>query len=76
MNRTPNRLRHLRRAAGLTQSEAAARTGLRRQAIGLAEKIGARPHVTTIRALAEAYDTSTEDIETALDLPYAQPVVA
>jgi predicted ATPase/DNA-binding XRE family transcriptional regulator len=56
------RLRELRRAAGLTQEELAARAGLSPAAVGTLERgVRSRPYPHTVRALADALNASEEE---------------
>jgi predicted ATPase/DNA-binding XRE family transcriptional regulator len=56
------RLRDLRRAAGLTQEELAARAGLSPGAVGTLERgVRSRPYPHTVRALANALQVGEED---------------
>jgi len=56
------RLRQLREAAGLTQEELAARSGLSTTAVGVLERgLRRRPYPHTVRALAEAMELSEEE---------------
>ena len=63
------RLRELRRAAGLTQEELAARAGLSPAAVGALERgIRSRPYPHTVRALADALEIGEEDRASLLAL--------
>ena len=56
------RLRSLRKAAGLTQEELAARAGLSPGAVGTLERgVRSRPYPHTVRALADALNVGEED---------------
>ncbi|PLS84609.1 MAG: hypothetical protein CYG60_17030, partial [Actinobacteria bacterium] len=56
------RLRDLRRAAGLTQEELASRAGLSPGAVGTLERgVRSRPYPHTVRALADALGVAEED---------------
>jgi transcriptional regulator with XRE-family HTH domain len=56
------RLRSLRLAAGLTQLELAARSGVSHEAISLLELGRRGPQIATIRRLAEALEVAPADL--------------
>ena len=60
-------LRELRRQGGLTQSELAARSGLRQATISSLENGRSRAHPGTILALAAALELEPETVRAALD---------
>ncbi len=60
-------LRELRRRADLTQSELAARSGLRQATISALENGRSRAHLGTIVALAAALELESEAVKAALD---------
>jgi len=57
-------IRHLRKAAGLTQAELAGRIGVKRPVIGAYEEGRAEPRISTLRLLADFFEV---DIDALLD---------
>ncbi len=78
-----DRLKELRRAAGLSQAQLSARVGVSQQAVGKWENGKSSPDPDTLTALAKLLGVSTDDLlgkapAPSFSLPYAQtgiPVV-
>lgn len=57
-----DRLRHLRKASGLTQEQVAQQVGLTRQALSSYEAGRTRPDIETLMKLAEIYGTDLDGV--------------
>lgn len=75
METLPQRLQELRKAAGLSQEDLAARLGLSRQAVGKWETGQGKPDLDNLLRLSQLYHVSTDYILTGVqpDSPAPPP---